>query len=407
MFLVLRVASSLAAGIPGLADHPLACPTSIPCDQQVLNDLAGRGQWAGFFLAPWYRWDTVHYLTIAQSGYHGHEIETVWPPLYPLLIRFVAFVFRPPLLAALIVSNLATLVAFYLLYVAVTRRWGEHTGLQATILMGAFPTAFFLLAGYSESLFLALSLGSLLAAGVFSPPPTEPSQQDEGAGDREGLLISAGPRWALAGLLAALATLTRLQGVFLALPLLWQGYRTWHQGPNRADWRETIPPFLGASLAPLAFCAYAAAVHFGLGYDWPWVTLSKNWTQFTAPPWTGLFTNWSVLAGAPLPQGFNRIALGFDLASAVLAIVLLSWGARDLPVALSLFAWPLLLSMLMKVQRPSVLVSVSRYTLSIFPLFITLAQKLRGWVPTVAWAVLSFACQLYLVGRFTSWLWVA
>lgn len=405
-FILLRFITSLAALVPNVTDSPSGC-SSIPCAYRVLTGLAARGEWAKLLISPWYQWDTVHYMTIAEMGYEGREIETVWPPVYPLLIRAAALIFHPPLLAALIVSNLAALITFYLLYVAVSRRWGEHIAIRTSIAMATFPTGFFLLAGYSESLFLALSLGSLLAAGAFSPPPADTGQSDEATAVRNGPLPQAKPHWGLAGLLAALATLTRLQGVFLALPLLWQGCTIWRRGPNHADRRETIPPLLGASLAPLAFCAYAAAVHFGLGYDWPWATLSKNWIQFTAPPWMGLITSWRALTGSLVAHGFNPIALGFDLALAVFAIVLLIWGARDLPVALSLFGWSLLLSSVMKVQQPGVFVSVSRYVLSIFPMFIVLAHKLRSRELFAAWTLTSVACESLLASAFTSGFWVA
>src|SRR5262245_29851245 len=63
------------------------------------------------------RWDTVCYLLIAESGYGIQAGLTGWPPLYPILIRIFALVFRPPILAALVVSGLATWLAFTLLYI--------------------------------------------------------------------------------------------------------------------------------------------------------------------------------------------------------------------------------------------------------------------------------------------------
>ena len=63
----------------------------------------------------------------------------------------------------------------------------------ALLLVAFFPAALFFSAVYSESLFLLLSVGAVLAA-------------------RQG-------RWAWAGALAALAALTRNSGVLLLVPL--------------------------------------------------------------------------------------------------------------------------------------------------------------------------------------------
>src|SRR5215216_42523 len=46
----------------------------------------------GSLLGSWLRWDTNCYLLIAETGYTVHAGLTVWPPLYPLLIRLFSFV---------------------------------------------------------------------------------------------------------------------------------------------------------------------------------------------------------------------------------------------------------------------------------------------------------------------------
>lgn len=42
-------------------------------------------------LEPWLRWDTVWFLKIAKYSYHPASPELAFPPVYPLLIRGLAW----------------------------------------------------------------------------------------------------------------------------------------------------------------------------------------------------------------------------------------------------------------------------------------------------------------------------
>ena len=48
------------------------------------------GRVSQLLINPWFRWDTGWYLKIAAVGYDLKDGSTVFPPLYPLLIRWVA-----------------------------------------------------------------------------------------------------------------------------------------------------------------------------------------------------------------------------------------------------------------------------------------------------------------------------
>ena len=118
----------------------------------------------GGALGSWLRWDTICYLIIAETGYTVHAGLTVWPPLYPLLIRLVSFLVTPPLVGALVISSITTWLAFILLYVFIAESHGEGTARDTLFLYTVYPLAFFLVAGYTESLFLVLVIGSLMSA---------------------------------------------------------------------------------------------------------------------------------------------------------------------------------------------------------------------------------------------------
>ena len=174
---VLLVIGALAGGLLGAP--PADAPTDLP-------------EW----LRVWDRWDGPHYLAIAAHGYdpNGDPALAAYLPLYPTLIRIGALVV-PPLLAAMFISFVATVAAAWGLYALVLRDGGDRAmGRRAVLALTLFPTSFALAAPYAEALFLALSIGAVLAARV--------------------------DRWAQAGVLGLLAALARLQGWLLGPVLL-------------------------------------------------------------------------------------------------------------------------------------------------------------------------------------------
>ncbi|HVF56883.1 MAG TPA: mannosyltransferase family protein, partial [Pyrinomonadaceae bacterium] len=144
------------------------------------------------WLEIWNRWDAPHYLDIAQSGYVATGVESRWIvfyPLYPWLVRVFAFVFREYVFSAFVVSTLASIAAGLLLLRLAAQDEEQRVARGAVFFLFIFPTSYFLHIGYTESLFLALALGSFVAA-------------------RER-------RWWLAGLLGAFTSLSRVNGLLL------------------------------------------------------------------------------------------------------------------------------------------------------------------------------------------------
>lgn len=97
--------------------------------------------------------------------------------------------------AGVIVSHVATLVAFWLLFELVREETGDRVIAQRAVLYAAiFPLAFYYAVPYAEPLFLATSLGAFLSA-------------------RRG-------QWLRAALWAAAASATRPFGIVLVPVLL-------------------------------------------------------------------------------------------------------------------------------------------------------------------------------------------
>ncbi len=172
----------------------------------------------GEIFSIWNRWDAPHYLDVALFGYTNYDpgnlpmysklgdldLFIVFYPLFPWATR-VGLLFLPNLVAPIAVSAIASVAAVLLLFRLVAREFGERIGKRAAIFMLIFPTAYFLHIGYTESLFLALVLGSFLSArsdrwwlaGVAGRPgrPDPGERADPHPGARPGGL-AAMERWA-------------------------------------------------------------------------------------------------------------------------------------------------------------------------------------------------------------------
>jgi hypothetical protein len=144
-------------------------------------------------------WDGWWYLGIARNGYHAAPLvdgyhDYAFLPLWPALIRLLSWPW--PSLAGPIAVVLANVL--FVLGLVVMVRLGEKVvgperAVAGAIVLAIFPFSAVFSMAYGESLFLCLSAGAFLAA------------------ERD--------RRALAGILVALAALTRLQGAVLALPV--------------------------------------------------------------------------------------------------------------------------------------------------------------------------------------------
>lgn len=147
---------------------------------------------------PWANFDGVHYLSIADHGYF--QYEQAFFPAFPLLIRFFSEVFlHNYLLTALIIVYVSLFIWIFLLYKFVSLSFNENTTRWTILFYLFFPTAFFFGAIYTESLFLCLVLGCLLAIKKH--------------------------KWFLGSILAGLAGGTKLIGVFLLIPLIYEYIR--------------------------------------------------------------------------------------------------------------------------------------------------------------------------------------
>lgn len=180
--------------------------------------------------APAVRWDSIHYLAIAEHGYAAAGNAPFFP-LYPLLIRALGYLLGSDPLAGIAISTVSFAVALVLLHRLTELELGHRAADVTVLLVALAPLSFFFTAVYTESLFLALSIGAVYAAR------------------RE--------RWALAATLGGLAAVTRVTGVLLVLPLAVMFLKEYRRPGRRLGWILLVP----AALA--CFLGYLAARGFG------------------------------------------------------------------------------------------------------------------------------------------------
>lgn len=373
LFIVLRIGTLLWMYLLSLIGGREILEPNVLCRTSDLLNPAGGS-------SAWLRWDTVCYLLIAETGYTVNAGLTVWPPLYPFLIRLFSFVVGTPIAAALLVSSIATWVTFVLLYLLVIEDGhAEETARNTLTLYTLYPVAFFLVAGYTESLFLALVLGSLLLA-------------------RKG-------KWGWAGFLAALSMLTRNQGIVLSVVLLWEGWLQYRDAQERRA-SDIIKVLFAASTPVLVFGLFSLYVRYGLQGGWPWQTLGFLWGQSTGFPWEGIIGNVKLLLTLPTADDLYWLPTAIlDLILAVAIPTVLVLRRRSMRSTYMIFAWLIVLLGLVKLGPDDVLISFSRYMIAVFPFFIIASAIMKNRLGRMSVLTFGLLSQAIFMFMFYIWSW--
>jgi len=337
-------------------------------------------------LGVWNRWDAPHYLDLAVFGYRATDAgdlfgpngyRSVYPgdlplyivfyPLFPWLITGVNAVLDDPLVSAFVVSGVASLFVAPLMYRLVRQDEEPDAAMRAAWFLLIFPTAYFLHIGYTESLFLALVLGSFLAART--------------------------RHWVLAGLLGGLAALTRINGLVLLLALPAEAVTQWYEDP-RVE-RRLRPEWLGIGLVAVGFGGYLLLNQAVYGDPLTFLQVQReHWFKQLAPPWEGIASAAGWLGDEKLE---NALLYGVTELTAV-AIGLAGTVYAAFRFRPSWFAW--MAGNWLLFTSTAFLLSVPRYTLTLFPIMVGMALLARDRWVLVALSLLSLAGFVYFAARF-------
>ncbi len=402
--------------------------------------------WLGDLLAaPVARWDAVWYLVIAHYGYRpnlaafGTGPRAAFFPLYPLGVRALSELRIPPILAGVALSLVALAAALYGIHRLTALELnrlaprGEHRGdvaRLAVLVTALAPMAFFFSAVYSESLYLALSVGVFWCA-------------------RQG-------RWGWAGALGALAAATRSAGLVLVVPIVvlyLYGPRE-DRAPDfavtrraRSPKRDGIPigaealsgatrpwwapryrlrrDVLWVAALPAGVAAYMLYLALAGGSALMPFHAQEAWSRHFAGPYVAVWDGaraafdglrqllsfqrthvyFKIAGGSPfVDAGHNVMLFAFLLA----AVPMLVGVLRRLPLAYGAYVLAALALPLSYPVAPQPLMSLPRFELVLFPLAMWLgawlAERPRAQLPVLGAMALLMAL---FVGEFATWHWVA
>jgi hypothetical protein len=333
------------------------------------------GRLAELLLTPWLRFDALWFLKTALDGYDLAEPSIHHLPLYPLLTRLLHEIIGGHVaLSALIISNVALILALGYVYRLVWLDDEKSIARRSTIYLAIFPTAFFYLIGYAESLFL---LGSVSA-----------------------FYYARQRAWFRAGLLGGISALARPQGVLILLPL---ALEFWQQEGAcwRRQWFKALPLFL----IPLGVTLYALYVHVTLGLP---VALDADMAYWRMQGGVGIPGRALWLSAGAILQGIHPFHNSIDLVFALFGLAMTVWAVRTLRPSY----WLLMaLNVLVVISRPIAeypLLSTPRFILPLFPMYILLGRAGEA-SPMINRLIvyLSLALLMFFSAQFALGGWVA
>ncbi|MDA8344550.1 MAG: mannosyltransferase family protein [Thermaerobacter sp.] len=327
-----------------------------------------HGKWmpeVSWLLSPFARWDSAWYYRIAAFGYF-RPAAYVFFPLYPLVIDALhALTGAPYVAAGVIASWVADLGALLLL----ARLWREQAGdllmRRALLLLLAYPSAFFLVAMYAESLYLLLSVGAYLLM-------------------RKG-------HWGWSALLIAFASVERANGILLLLPLLAYAWEASVRRCDAAFWRRAL-----WSLLPIAALgAYLVFSYVKVGNPLEFVFQQATWHRhFTGAGFALGYALIHVFYGQGLPLSI----LDFFVPLTFLLAMAFDRGKLSLGDKLYIFFGVLSTVLDPSIPNGFVLMSATRLVMPYFPIYLSIAERLKDnqWRWTIA-----------VMGALQVWFWVS
>jgi Gpi18-like mannosyltransferase len=179
LFIGLRLLTFLAA-VLGL--NFLDFKFSFPYVNVILEKYGSPLLWS------WANFDGVHYLSLADQGYN-FDLTQAYFPAYFLLINFISIFINNFLFSGLLISHIFFFLSLVILYKLLRFDYNDKVSRKILLYQTFFLTSFFFLSIYTESLYLFLTLSSFYLL-------------------RKKAYIKS-------GLIAALASATRITGIFL------------------------------------------------------------------------------------------------------------------------------------------------------------------------------------------------
>lgn len=298
-------------------------------------------------LNSWFRWDSGHYTYLAQHGYDAGW-RMAFFPLLPILEHILTTIVRNPFVAGLIISNVATLGMFMVLYKLVVEDFNTERAWRSVLYLAVFPTAFFFAAAYNESLFLFFALLSFYYM-------------------RKG-------RWWIAACAALGASLTRSIAVCLFIPFAYEYLRQREFQWRKIDVHVLSCAGIAGGIATFMLYGYVK-FHDPLAFS----HAETTWQHHLTFPWAAFTQSVHVIRHAPI-LNFWSIHNIMDLSALLFMLIMLiltfvgPWKLTKEHWSYAFYAVTIYLSLILVPESGNLpLASMGRYVLEIFPAFVVLA----------------------------------
>jgi len=292
-------------------------------------------------------WDGAWYQRIVTMGYpkvippnvtFGElEARAAFFPVFPLLARSVDWVLPGgPVAAGLLVNTVFGAGAIYVVGLLARDLFGDRVGYRSMLIMAFFPGSFVFTFYYSEATLI------LVAAAC--------------------LLMLQRERWWWAGVLAAIGTGTRPNGVALCAACAVAAFLAIK---HRRDWWSLAAPIL----SPVGLIAFQVYLRIRTG-EWAWIRVQREaWDEGTSFGLTALRNTMEAF--------IHPLASPTDILTAVsfitmLLVIVIMWKQR-LPWPMVAYTAVVLALMIL----PSTVTARPRFLYTAFPAFISLA----AWWP--------------------------
>lgn len=287
-------------------------------------------------------WDSGWYLSIAKQGYYFIDQTTnaVFFPFYPLLIRYLGNITNLDyLLAGLIISQLAIFIALLYFYKLIKIDYQENIAWSSLIFLLIFPTAIFFTLVYTEALFICLVIMAFYYARQ--------------------------KQWPLVGIIGFFITLTKPWGVALLLPLIIEYYQTINFSIKKTD--KELGYLL---LMPLGLILYTQFLKIKFGSYLIFISGQKSWHVDNAYNFWLTFKNYfnNIFIFISDNPAFQT-AITLDLIFLIFGLI--ASGYIFFRIRKSYGIYTLLTCLIPALS--GIFVSMSRYLLVAFPIYIMLA----------------------------------
>lgn len=309
-------------------------------------------------------WDGRHFLQIAQIGY-ADKIQYAFFPLYPLLINFISNLLKIDFIYSALLINFVSSFGIIYTFLKLLQEYKDKNPVKTLIYFLIFPTSFYFVAVYSESLFLFLSLLTFFFA------------------EKRRFLLSA--------FFASLSSLTRVTGIAVIFTLIFYVFY------SKTTLKEKIVVVALSALGLFLYCVY---LFIQTGSPFYFLVSELTWGRNITFPGANIRDSVFYIVGVGLkPESFTILS---DLIFTVFGLGMGLRAIRFLKPPLAVYTT---LSLLIPLST-ALLLSFPRFLVVIFPVFIILS-KINNRIFTSSYVIISIVLLFLYFNFFLRNIWVS